>query len=56
MIVDESNPFASVASEMAFQIQREAFDFLDAPVRRVTAKDTPAPYAKKLDRVLYAER
>ena len=48
VIVDESNPYASIASEMAFQIQREAFDYLDAPVLRVTAKDTPAPYAKNL--------
>ncbi len=48
VVVDESNPFASVASEIAFQIQARAFDDLDAPVHRVTAKDTPAPYAKNL--------
>ena len=48
VVVDESNPFASVAAEVAFQIQHRAFDWLDAPVRRVTAKDTPAPYAKNL--------
>lgn len=48
VIVDESNPFASVASEIAFQIQARAFDDLDAPISRVTAKDTPAPYAKNL--------
>ena len=48
VIVDESNPFASIASEIGFQIQREAFDYLDAPVLRVTAKDVPAPYAKNL--------
>ncbi len=48
VIVDESNPFASVSSEIAFQIQARAFDHLDAPVGRVTAKDTPAPYAKNL--------
>ena len=48
VVVDESNPFASVASEVAFQIQHRAFDYLDTPVRRVTAKDTPAPYAKDL--------
>ena len=48
VVVDESNPFASVASEIAFQIQARAFDDLDAPVQRVTAKDTPAPYAKNL--------
>ncbi len=48
VIVDESNPFASVASEVAFQIQARVFDDLDAPICRVTAKDTPAPYAKNL--------
>ncbi len=48
VVVDESNPFASIASETGFQIQRDAFDYLDAPVLRVTAKDTPAPYAKNL--------
>lgn len=48
VIIDESNPFASISSEIAFQIQERAFDWLDAPVMRVTAKDTPAPYAKNL--------
>ena len=48
VVVDESNPFASVAAEVAFQVQHRAFDYLDAPVRRVTAKDVPAPYAKNL--------
>lgn len=48
VVVDESNPFASVSSEIAFQIQARAFDYLDAPVHRITAKDTPAPYAKNL--------
>jgi pyruvate dehydrogenase E1 component beta subunit len=48
VIIDEGNPFASIASEIAFQIQDEAFDYLDAPVLRVTARDTPAPYAKNL--------
>lgn len=48
VIVDESNPFASVASEISYQVQEGAFDYLDAPLIRVTAKDTPAPYAKNL--------
>ena len=48
VIVDESNPFASVSSEIAYQIQARCFDDLDAPVRRVTSKDVPAPYAKNL--------
>lgn len=48
VIIDESNPFTSVSSEVAFQIQARAFDYLDAPIMRVTAKDVPAPYAKNL--------
>lgn len=48
VIIDESNPFASIASEVTYQIQERAFDWLDAPIRRITAKDVPAPYAKNL--------
>jgi pyruvate dehydrogenase E1 component beta subunit len=48
VVVDESKPFASFASEIAFQIQDAAFDYLDAPVARVNSKDTPAPYASNL--------
>jgi pyruvate dehydrogenase E1 component beta subunit len=48
VIIDESNPFASISSEIAFQIQERAFDWLDAPVKRITAKDVPPPYAKNL--------
>jgi len=48
VIIDESNPYASISSEITFQIQDRAFDFLDAPIKRITAKDVPAPYAKNL--------
>ena len=48
VVVDESQPFGGIASEVGFQIQRACFDHLDAPVERVTAKDVPAPYAKNL--------
>ena len=48
VIVDESQPFAGIASEVAFQVQTKAFDALDAPIERVTARDVPAPYAKNL--------
>ena len=48
VVVNESHPFAGVASEIGFQIQREAFDYLDAPVQRVTIPDVPAPFSKKL--------
>lgn len=48
VIVDESQPFTGIASEVGFQIQSACFDYLDAPIARVTAKDTPAPYAGNL--------
>jgi pyruvate dehydrogenase E1 component subunit beta len=48
VIIDESNPFASISSEMTYRIQERAFDYLDAPIIRITTKDTPAPYAKNL--------
>ncbi len=48
VIIDESNPFASISSEITYQIQERAFDHLDAPIVRITAKDVPAPYAKNL--------
>ncbi|MCC5933158.1 MAG: pyruvate dehydrogenase complex E1 component subunit beta [Candidatus Cyclonatronum sp.] len=48
VIVDESHPFAGMAAEIGFVIQRDAFDYLDAPVQRVTIPDVPAPFAKNL--------
>lgn len=48
VVVDESHPFSGMAAEIGFQIQREAFDYLDAPVLRVTLPDVPAPFSKKL--------
>jgi len=48
VIVDESHPFGGLAAEVGYLIQREAFDYLDAPVQRVTLPDTSAPFAKNL--------
>lgn len=48
VIVDESHPFGGLAAEVGYLIQREAFDWLDAPVQRVTLPDTSAPFAKNL--------
>lgn len=48
VIVDEAHPFGGMASEAGFLIQREAFDYLDAPVQRVTLPDVSAPFSKKL--------
>lgn len=48
VIVDEAHPFGGLAAEVGYLIQREAFDYLDAPVLRVTLPDTNAPFAKNL--------
>ena len=51
VIVDEGWPFAGVGAQFAYDIQKEAFDFLDAPVLRVTAADVPMPYNKQLEKL-----
>ena len=48
VIVEEQWPFASVSSEIAYRIQKEGFDYLDAPVRRITSVDAPMHYAPNL--------
>ncbi|MEP7280301.1 MAG: pyruvate dehydrogenase complex E1 component subunit beta [Bacteroidota bacterium] len=48
VIVEEQWPFASISSEIAYRIQKEGFDYLDAPVRRITAADAPLHYAPNL--------
>lgn len=48
VIVEEQWPFASVSSELAYRIQKEGFDYLDAPVRRITSADAPMHYAPNL--------
>ncbi len=49
VVVDQSWPFASVASEVISQVCEKAFDWLDAPPKRVNSDDVPAPYAKNLE-------
>lgn len=48
VVVDESWPFASVSSEIAYVIQKNAFDYLDAPVTRINTADTSLGYAPTL--------
>lgn len=48
VILEEAWPFASVASEITYQVQSQAFDYLDAPIQRITTADTPAPYSPAL--------
>ena len=48
VIVEEQWPFGSVSSELAYHIQKSGFDYLDAPIRRITAADAPLHYAPNL--------
>ncbi|MCW3072688.1 MAG: pyruvate dehydrogenase [Bacteroidetes bacterium] len=48
VIVEEAWPLASISSEITFKVQKDAFDYLDAPILRVTSADVPLPYAPTL--------
>jgi pyruvate dehydrogenase E1 component beta subunit len=48
VVVDENWPFGSVASEVAYRVQKDAFDFLDAPVFRVNQADVPLAFTPTL--------
>lgn len=48
VVVEEAWPLAAISSEIAYHVQRYAFDHLDAPVIRVNSKDVPLPYAPTL--------
>jgi pyruvate dehydrogenase E1 component beta subunit len=50
VIVEEGWPFAGIGAQVVDDIQREAFDHLDAPIIRVTGADVPMPYNKQLER------
>jgi len=49
--VEEGWPFAGIGSELAAQMMEQAFDWLDAPVKRVHGLDVPLPYAANLERL-----
>jgi pyruvate dehydrogenase E1 component beta subunit len=49
--VEEGWPYAGIGSEIAARIMEEAFDYLDAPLHRVSAADVPLPYAANLERL-----
>jgi pyruvate dehydrogenase E1 component beta subunit len=48
VIVEEAWPLASISTEITYKVQKDAFDFLDAPIIRITTADTPLPYANSL--------
>jgi pyruvate dehydrogenase E1 component beta subunit len=51
VIAEESHPFCGVGAEISAEIHERAFDYLDAPVKRVSGVDVPMPYAKNLERL-----
>ncbi len=50
VLVEEGHVFAGICAEVGFQIMEHCFDELDAPVVRVTQKETPMPYSKALEK------
>lgn len=48
VFVEEAWPLGSIATEVSFKVQKDAFDYLDAPILRVTTADVPLPYAQTL--------
>jgi len=48
VIVEEQWPFGSIASEISYRVQKEAFDYLDAPIRRICSADANMHYAPTL--------
>jgi pyruvate dehydrogenase E1 component beta subunit len=48
VIVEEAWPLGNISSEIAYQVQKNAFDYLDAPIRRVTSEDVPLAYSSSL--------
>lgn len=49
VIAEESHAFASVGAEISHQVMENAFDYLDAPIKRVSTAEAPMPYARNLE-------
>src|SRR3982750_1691583 len=52
VVAEESHPFCGVNAEISSQIMERAFDYLDAPVKRVSGAEVPMPYAKNLENLV----
>lgn len=48
VILEEAWPFGNISTEITYQVQNIAFDYLDAPIKRINTADTPAPYSPVL--------
>jgi pyruvate dehydrogenase E1 component beta subunit len=51
VVAEESHPFCGVGAEISIEITERAFDYLDAPVKRISGVDVPMPYAKNLEQL-----
>ena len=52
VLAEESHPICGINAEISSQITEQAFDYLDAPIKRVSALDVPMPYAKNLENLV----
>lgn len=50
VLVEEGHIFSGICAEIGFQIMQHCFDHLDAPISRVTQRETPMPYSKTLEK------
>jgi len=55
LLVEENKPFCGVGAQVSFIIQDQAFDYLDAPIKRVSAIDAPQAYSKALESIQIPE-
>ena len=51
VVCEEGFPFAGISSEIISQVQEQAFDWLDSPIKRITGLDVPLPYAENLEKL-----
>jgi pyruvate dehydrogenase E1 component beta subunit len=56
VIVEEGWPFCGVGAQIVDILQFRAFDYLDAPILRVTGADVPTPYAKNLEHRAFPDK
>lgn len=56
VIVEEGWPFCGVGAQFVDLIQHQAFDYLDAPILRVTGADVPTPYSKSLEHLAFPDK
>jgi pyruvate dehydrogenase E1 component beta subunit len=52
VIAEQDRPFCGIGAEIAYRIQREIFDALDAPIMRVSQEDVPMPYNERLEKAV----